>query len=141
MLIGRWKRSPLERAIIDAAQRPSEDSRAALLQHLGDSALFVAIREPVALDVDESGVLRSTANLAVLTGSGPNAPVLLGFTSERQVRRRKADAHPLLLPVKTICELVVQQNYNGLVINPEDKWVFVSREELRAAVGRANPTR
>jgi hypothetical protein len=136
-MFGRWKRNPLEQAILEAADRPGKESRATLLQHLGVAALYVAVREPVTLDVDSRGVLRSAANLAVLTGTGPNAPVLLGFTTEKQVRRRKGDAHPLLLPLVTIHDLIVQQNHNGLVINPADKWIFVSREEIHAAIRRA----
>jgi hypothetical protein len=122
--------SPLERALVDAVDTPSSETRATFLQHLAGSALYLGLREPASLDVDGNGALRSAADVTVLAGSGPHGLVLFGFTSQDEMRTRNTDAHALLLPLRTIRDLIGQQNHDGLVINPGTKWVFISSAEL-----------
>ncbi len=130
----KWKRSPLETAVVEAVDRPGVETRAALLAHLAESALYVGLREPAALDVDENGALRSAGDVTVLSSNGPHGLVLFGFTSQEEMRARNAGAHPLALPLRTIRDLIAQQNHDGLVINPGTKWVFISRAELDGMV-------
>ena len=128
--------SPLERALVDAVDTPNSETRNTLLQQLAGSALYVGLREPASLDVDDSGALRSAENVTVLAARGPHGLVLFGFTSQEEMRVRNAGAHALLLPLRTIRDLIVQQNHDGLVINPGTKWVFITGAELDGIVPR-----
>jgi hypothetical protein len=125
--------SPIEFALHNATTDPTDEHRALVVREFGGARLFIAVREPVQPVIDGAGRLLESLTVPMLTGDGPHGRVLLVFTSEAELRKRSAQAHPLSLAGRTVRDIVARDGMAGVVLNPAGSWMFLASADLATA--------
>ena len=67
----------------------SPKARRNVLDPLGTCPLYVAVRQLPSLTTDDSGRLTDDVSVEALTSKGPEGEVLLVFTSNAEIRKRR----------------------------------------------------
>jgi hypothetical protein len=111
-----------------AACETSNESDAAFCKKCGTA--LTANRDSKEPFVDASGRLLRPLAVTALTSDGPHGRVLLAFTSEVELRKRSAAAHPLWLRVQGIRDIVEQHSLTGVILNPGGPWMFLDKDDL-----------
>jgi hypothetical protein len=116
-MLDSWKGgTPLEKSIRVWTTNPTEKTRHDVCVEMAQAKLLVA----------------EVAPAEMLTGDGPHGRVLLAFTTSAELRRRSPTAKPVPVSATGVHTLLCDRGFNGVVINPSGRWVFLSRDDVGA---------
>jgi hypothetical protein len=111
--------------------KPDETARIDFYRHLADGLLLVAVAQvPDGIDVNGTVLQQDTA-LSILTTLMPDGgTALLAFTDEESLRARTPGNPYVGMHSRDLLQVVVDQEYDALIINAAGPWAGVPREDI-----------
>jgi hypothetical protein len=125
--------------LVELLERLQDDPelRMEIYETLLERDLVVGSREPLA-SPGVWRVLEEEEPITLLTCEGPDGGSALPvFTDEESLYARCAEAHPVGMPAAQLFGMVLEDDYEGLVLNPAGNWMFVPREHVEALAASA----
>ena len=125
----------IRQLVEQVSANPSDQNRRALYRRLGDETLLVAVQSLPAGLGPLPQTLTQEMHVTMLTSTGPEGgTVLLLFTDEAALSQRAPGMPYLGLSGRTALDLVLRNNYAGLIINPAGPWAGVPRAHVQRIV-------
>ena len=117
---------------IDRVRRErSNEALAAFDREVTRGTLLLAVAD------GGSDLPRATSELVpktvvpALTTAGQNGgPAMLAFTDAAALRARAVESRIVAMAAKDVLELVADEDYDGLVLNPAGRWVGLTRDDV-----------
>jgi hypothetical protein len=106
-------------------------ARADLYSHLTKGFFLLAVADvPHGVEV-EGTILPQDTPVTVLTASVPDGgTAILAFTDLESLRARISKASHIVMLSRDVLEMVIEQNYDALILNPAGPWAGVPREDI-----------
>lgn len=128
----------IRQAVEQVSARPSERTRRALYQRLSQGSLLVAVGSLTEGIGTTPQIITEELPVMLLTSTGPEGgTVLLAFTDEAALRQRAPEHRYLVLAARAVLDIVLRDNYAGLIINPAGPWAGVPRADIQRIVDGA----
>ncbi|MBV9787917.1 MAG: SseB family protein [Chloroflexi bacterium] len=125
----------IRQAVEQVSAHPSDQTRGALYRRLNDERLLVAVQSLPEVLGPMPQTLTQETHVTMLTSTGPEGgTVLLAFTDEAALNQRAPGRPYLGMPARDVLDLVLRNNYAGLVINPGGPWAGVPRAHVQRIV-------
>lgn len=125
----------IRQAVEQVSAHPSEQTRRALYRRLSNETLLVAVHSLPENLGPLPQTLTHEMQVTMLTSTGPEGgTVLLVFTDEAALNQRAPGMPYLGLSARTALDLVLRNNYAGLIINPAGPWAGVPRADVQRIV-------
>jgi hypothetical protein len=106
---------------------PSDASRTDLYTKLTEGSLLLA----VANIPEASTTLNESTSIVALTTSMPDGgTAILAFTDFESLQKRLSNPFYIVLQARDVLEMVIDQGYDGLVLNPAGPWAAVPRRDI-----------
>lgn len=123
----------VDRAIAELTARPSDANRIGLYRSLQSGHLILgAANLPQEWHGQQSIELEKATTLRLLTSSAPDGgTALLAFTSHDEVTRRNPTLASFAMESTSVLQLVLDQGFSGLVLNPQGPWAGIPREDVQ----------
>ncbi len=118
--------------LVDLLQRVQSDQelRVDIYEALAQSNLVLGSREPLpSAEQETAEEVEITLLTTVSPAGGPALPV---FTDGAQLQARNSEAYPIGLPAARVFSLVLEDGYDGIVLNPASNWIFIPREDIES---------
>jgi hypothetical protein len=128
----------LEAAIHRVVTNPSPASGQMLYEILLECHLLVGVQDlpegvssfPATLEADTPCAMATSVN-------SDGREVLLAFSNADEVQARNPSVGYLEMRARTVLELGVQNNLEGIVINPAGEWIEIGAEEIKTMLNTA----
>ena len=119
-------------AIVRLNQTPNDAMRAALYREIANNGLLALVVAHVPAGIDPNGtVLERGTDISMLTTTAPDGgEAIVAFTDVDAVRARIPNAQHIAMHAKDILQMVVDNHYAGLVLNPAGPWAAIPREDV-----------
>lgn len=128
----------LEEAIHRVVTSPSQESRQIFHNVLLRSHLLVGIQDLPEGVSSFPATLEEDTPCAMATSINPDGKeVLLAFSDRAAVRARDPALGFLEMSARSVLELVVQDNMDGVVINPAGRWLELGTDEIKTILAAA----
>ncbi|WP_188690060.1 SseB family protein [Silvimonas amylolytica] len=123
----------MDEAIEELTARPSSANRIGLYRSLKSGHLILgAANLPQERQGQRSIELAKATTLRLLTSSAPDGgTALLAFTSHNEVTRRNPALASFGMESTSVLQLVLDQGFSGLVINPQGSWAGIPRQDIQ----------
>jgi len=119
-------------AIAELSRNPTNQYRIALYRALNAGQLFLGAAEmPAEWSHRESVTLDKATTVSLLTSSAPNGTALLAFTNHTEVSRRNPGLGSFAMESRSVLQLVIDQGFSALVLNPQGPWAGVPKEDIQ----------
>ncbi|HEY0733983.1 MAG TPA: SseB family protein [Herpetosiphonaceae bacterium] len=128
----------IRQAVEQVSAHPSAQTRRALYGRLSHETLLVAVQAlPEGIGTTPQTITQDTP-VVMLTSTGPEGgTVLLAFTDEAALHQRAPGNPYLALSARTVLDIVLRDNYAGLIINPAGPWAGIPRADIQRIVDGA----
>jgi hypothetical protein len=95
-----------------------------------DRDLVIGSREPMG-SPGQWTVIEEETPITLLTIAGPSdEPALPVFTDAAALYARNDEAFPIGMPAAQLFAMVLEDEYEGIVLNPAANWMFIPREHV-----------
>ncbi len=135
----------VRQAIARLSESPSAENRQSLYAAITQGSLLLVVRHPIPGIGSTPVRIEHDIPADVLTTSSPDGgKALVAFTDLESVSGRLSAAERAVIVVeaRTVLDLVVRNNDDGLIVNPNGPWAGIPREDvltiLAATDNRAN---
>ena len=121
----------LVQAMSRRSRHASPETRAAFETALFDAILLLAVRDVPPSIGAGANILEEDTELTVLRSSTPEGlQVLFAFTSPEEVHARSPEAAFIGLPSRAVLEMVIEDDYDLLAINPGGDVLELTRDDV-----------
>jgi hypothetical protein len=128
--------APLRRAIARLSREPTAESRNAVHACLVAGPLLIALRELPRQVGTAPEALTGEIPIQFVTGQAPGgAPVLAAFSDVEEVVRRAPAGVWLAVAPLVLLHWIVEEGFQGLMLNPEGPSAYVSRDAVLRILG------
>lgn len=132
----------LRKAVARLRDDPTLENRATVHKHLAAGPLLVALRELPRGVGSQPGGLAGELRVELVTAEGPEKkPVVAGFTDSDAVAAKAPSAVWLAIAPRALLHWILEEEIEGLLLNPGGASAFVSREAIYPILGLERPKR
>ncbi len=132
----------VRQAIARLNESPCPENRQALYAKIMQGNLLLVVRHPIPGIGSTPVRIDHDIHVDLLTTSSPaGGKALVAFTDlESTSGRPSAAGHPVLIvEARTVLEMAVQDNYDGLIVNPNGPWAGIPREDILTILATSQP--
>ena len=125
--------------IVDLLDRvqSNPELRGEIYGALAGSQLIIGSRQPLQLASAGNELDEDTEVTLLTTVSPDGGPALPVFTDTAALHARNREAYPIGMAAEDLFSLVIEDGYEGIVLNPASNWIFIPREDLSGLVAHA----
>lgn len=125
-------------AIANLSRSPTAENRGLLYQSLKTGFLHLAAESIPAEWGDGPVTLSNATQIPTLTSDAPGGgKALLAFTSRAAVVQRSPGSASFAMESLVVLELVLSEDYDALVIDPQGPWAAVPRADVAGILSSA----
>jgi hypothetical protein len=111
---------------------PSPKNRATMYQTLAKGLLIIGVGEvPKSLQSREKVItVKEKVNIKLLASEGPGGMHVLAFTDVETLHARKPGCNYFGITAEQLFEMVLKDDYAGIIINSAGPWARIPREDI-----------
>jgi hypothetical protein len=109
----------------------NNESRAHLYRQLTEGFLLLAVASiPQAIEMTGTALPEDSSVAALTTSMPEGGTAILAFTDLESLQNRISKTPYIVLRARDVLEMVIDQDYDALVLNPAGPWATVPREDI-----------